>query len=64
MGNVRPVTPGEVVVAAYDFSGKRQWLSRPGEFISADGFSSNPVLYKDLVIINGDHDGKSWIACA
>jgi hypothetical protein len=29
--------------------------------VSAHGFCSNPVLYGDLVIINGDHDGDSYI---
>ena len=62
VSEVRPVTPGEVVVAAYDFQGQQQWLSRAGKFVSAHGFCSNPVLYQDLVIINGDHDGDSWIA--
>ena len=30
-------------------------------FISAHGFNTCPVLYKDLVIINGDHDGDAYI---
>ncbi len=62
VSDVRPVTPGDVVVAAYDFDGHQRWLARPGEFVSAHGFCSNPVLYEDKVIINGDHDGHSWIA--
>jgi outer membrane protein assembly factor BamB len=37
-------------------------LSKLGEFISAHGFCTNSVLYGELVIINGDHDGDSWIA--
>jgi outer membrane protein assembly factor BamB len=57
----RPITPGQMVVAAYDFAGNRQWLARPGEFISAHGYCSSPVLYKNLVIVNGDHDGDSYI---
>jgi hypothetical protein len=61
VGNARLVTPGKMVVAAYDFQGQRQWLVRPGDFISAHGFCSCPILYKDLVIINGDHDGDSYI---
>ena len=59
---VRPVTPGQVVVAAYDFEGNRQWQVRVGEFVSVHGFCSNPVIYGDLLIINGDHDGDSYIA--
>lgn len=58
----RPVTPGRVVVAAYDFEGEQQWIVRPGEFVSVHGFCSCPVLFEDLVIINGDHDGDSYLA--
>ena len=32
-----------------------------GEFTSAHGFNTCPVLYQDLVIINGDHDGDAYI---
>lgn len=62
VSNERPVTPGRIVVAAYDFDGRRQWRQDVGEFISAHGFCSCPVLYGDLVIVNGDHDGDSYIA--
>ncbi len=61
VGNKRSVTPGEIVVAAYSLDGEPQWKANVGEFISAHGFSSNPVLFEDLVIINGDHDGDSYI---
>ena len=54
-------TPGEMVVAAYDFSGRQQWVTRPGRFASVHGFCSSPVLFEDLVILNGDHDGDSYI---
>ena len=55
------VTPGKMVVAAYDFSGNRKWLVRPGGFASKHGFCSSPVLFENLVIVNGDHDGESYI---
>lgn len=61
VGAPRPVTPGEIVVAAYDLDGKPKWRAQAGKFISAHGFSSNPVLFEDLVIINGDHDGDAYI---
>ncbi|MDF1845188.1 MAG: PQQ-binding-like beta-propeller repeat protein [Rubripirellula sp.] len=61
VGNERLIYPGQMVVAAYDFTGNQQWLVRPGQFISAHGFCSNPVLYGDLLIINGDHDGDSYL---
>ncbi|NOX55530.1 MAG: PQQ-binding-like beta-propeller repeat protein [Planctomycetes bacterium] len=57
----RPVTPGQMVVAAYDFQGRRLWMVRPGPFVSVHGFCSSPVLFEDLVIVNGDHDGDSYI---
>lgn len=54
-------TPGEMVVAAADYSGKILWTKRPGRFSSTHGFCSSPVLFGDLVIINGDHDGDAYI---
>ena len=62
VGAPRNITPGQIAVAAYDFDGNRQWLVRIGEFISAHGFCSCPVIFEDLLIINGDHDGDSYIA--
>jgi outer membrane protein assembly factor BamB len=61
VGTPRPITPGEMVVAAYDFAGKLQWKARPGTFVSAHGFSSSPVLHGDLLIVNGDHDGPAYL---
>lgn len=61
VGTPRPVTPGTMVIAAYDFDGKRRWIARPGSFVSAHGYCSNPVLFENLVIVNGDHDGDSYI---
>ena len=51
----------EMVVAAYDFTGKQRWLVRPGPFSSMHGFCSSPILHQDKVIVNGDHDGDSYI---
>jgi len=67
-----PATDGELVyvafldhdqmlVAAYDFAGKQRWVVRPGPFHSMHGFCSSPVLFRDKVIVNGDHDGDSYI---
>ena len=52
---------GRMVVAAYDFDGKLRWIVRPGEFSSTHGYCSSPVLFEDLVIVNGDHDGDAYI---
>jgi outer membrane protein assembly factor BamB len=43
----------EVIVAAYDFSGKELWLQKPGKFSSPHGYCCSPVIYKDELIING-----------
>jgi outer membrane protein assembly factor BamB len=51
----------EVVVAAYDLSGRQLWRTRPGEFASVHGFCSSPVLFQDLVVVNCDHDGEGYI---
>lgn len=67
-----PATDGERVyvsfldrdrmfIAAYDFSGTRIWAVRPGAFASVHGYCSSPVLWKDTVIVNGDHDGPGYI---
>jgi outer membrane protein assembly factor BamB len=51
----------EMVVAAYGLDGKKQWLVRPGRFSSMHGFCSSPILFKDKVIVNGDHDGDGYM---
>jgi outer membrane protein assembly factor BamB len=61
VGSPRDITPGTLVVACYDIEGNQRWLKRAGHFLSAHGFCSNPVLFEDLVIVNGDHDGDSYI---
>ena len=60
-GSAGGVTPGNIVVAAYTLDGDQEWLVRPGRFASIHGFCTSPVLFEDLVIINGDHDGDSFI---
>ena len=54
-------TPGDMVVAAYDFDGNQKWLVKPGRFASTHGYCSSPVLFEDKVIVNGDHDGDGYI---
>jgi outer membrane protein assembly factor BamB len=48
-------------VYCYDFDGKLAWEKTPGEFHSRHGFCSPPILYKNLVIVNGDQDAVAWI---
>lgn len=67
-----PLTDGERVyvtfldrdrmyVAAYDFRGSRVWEARPGPFSSKHGYCSSPILYRERIIINGDHDGDGFL---
>jgi outer membrane protein assembly factor BamB len=67
-----PATDGERVyvsfldrdkmfVAAYDFDGNKLWSVRPGVFSSMHGYCSSPILWKDKVIVNGDHDGPAYL---
>jgi len=61
VGSERMITPGRIVVAAYDFAGNEKWKTDVGEFVSAHGFNSCPVLFEGLIIINGDHDGDAYL---
>ncbi|MGH7173939.1 MAG: PQQ-binding-like beta-propeller repeat protein [Gemmataceae bacterium] len=67
-----PVTDGKHVwvaflaypamqVACYDFDGKQVWMRSPGKLLSVHGFCSSPILYKNLVIVNGDQDAKAYL---
>ena len=42
-------------VTATDLDGKILWQRRAGDFQSLHGYGSSPVLYKNLVIVNGDN---------
>jgi outer membrane protein assembly factor BamB len=46
-------------VYCYDSAGNKLWEKNPGEFHSVHGFCSPPLLYNDLVIINGDQDAPN-----
>ena len=60
-GVVKFKTPGHIVVAAYTMGGKQARQVRPARFLGVNGYSASPVLFKDKVIINADHDGKGYI---
>lgn len=51
----------QMYVAAYDFDGNRIWETRPGVFSSMHGYCTSVVLWKDKVILNGDHDGPAYL---
>jgi outer membrane protein assembly factor BamB len=53
--------PPRFAVYCYDMEGNLAWKASPGEFHSVHGFCSSPVLYKDMVIFNGDQDAVAWI---
>ena len=57
----RLITPGKIVVAAYDLDGNETWKTTVGDFVSAHGFNTSPVIFEELVIINGDHDGDAYL---
>ena len=60
-GSTKERTPGNLVVAAFDLEGKQKWVAKPVRFASVHGFCSSPILFEDKVIVNGDHDGDSYI---
>ena len=49
-------------VFCYDHAGNLVWEKSPGEFHSQHGFCSPPMLYKDLVIVNGDQDAPKGLS--
>jgi len=52
----------EIVVAAHDLAdGKQRWLVRPGTHKGEWGFSNEPVLFEDKVIVDGDNKGESFL---
>ncbi len=53
---------GEMLVGAFDYEGNQRWLVTVGAFSSIHGYCTSPVLYRDLVLVNGDHDGESYLA--
>lgn len=48
-------------VTAYDFNGNELWSVEPGVFSSVHGYCSSPIVFENLVIINGDHDGDAYL---
>lgn len=51
----------DMQVACYDFDGNKVWSRSPGKLLSVHGFCSSPILYKNLVILNGDQDAKAYL---
>ena len=51
-----------IFVTAVDRDGSIEWQTRAGSFDSKHGYGSSPVLYKSLVIVNGDNQGEGFLA--
>lgn len=51
----------EPVISAYTLAGEPAWSVRPGLFSSVHGYCSTPILWKDKVIVNCDHDGPGYV---
>lgn len=49
-------------VTATDLDGKILWQTRAGPFQSLHGYGSSPVLFKSLVIVNGDNVTSAYLA--
>lgn len=66
-----PVTDGKILIAsfgsrgvfAFDLDGNPKWSRDLGPMKIKIGFGEgiSPVLYKDLVLVNHDHEGDSFI---
>jgi len=51
-----------IAVAAHDLAdGKQLWLVWPGGHVGEWGFSNEPVLFRDKVIVDGDSKGDSFL---
>jgi outer membrane protein assembly factor BamB len=72
LASASPVTDGEVVVAFFgsrglyclDWNGKLLWKKHLGEMHTKHGHGegSSPVLHRDIVVINWDHEERSFLA--
>jgi outer membrane protein assembly factor BamB len=48
-------------VTCWTVDGDKVWEKAIGRFYSRHGFCSPPILYKDLVILNGDQDAEAYL---
>ena len=51
----------EMVLSSYARNGTLAWQKTVGQFYSRQGFCSSPILYKNLVILNGDQDAEAYL---
>jgi hypothetical protein len=50
-----------IFVTALDKDGTIQWKKKAGPFDSKHGYGSSPVLYRSMIIINGDNQGSGFL---
>jgi outer membrane protein assembly factor BamB len=55
-------TVAEMMLSCYSTTGALIWQKTVGQFYSRHGFCSPPILYKNLVIVNGDQDAQAYLA--
>ena len=51
-----------LMVSAVSRDGEIVWQKEAGPFHSMHGYGSSPVLYRSLVIVNGDNNGSGYVA--
>jgi outer membrane protein assembly factor BamB len=51
----------QTVLAAFDHQGNEKWRRDIGPFVSNHGGGTSPMVYKDMVIITNDQDGKAFL---
>ena len=51
----------DIILAAYDFQGKKLWDKNLGSFTSQHGAGASPILYKDKVFFVNDQDDASEV---
>lgn len=53
--------PEQYHMVALNHDGEQLWQTQLGAFKSQHGFGTSPVVYEDLVVINNDQDGNSFL---
>ena len=52
-------TPQALTLIAYSHAGKKVWETDLGPVKGGHGFGASPVVYRDMILLNNDQDGKS-----
>ena len=47
-----------LMATALDLDGKQLWQTKVGDYVSHHGYSASPFIYKDTVLVSGDHKGE------